>query len=184
MRLNSAMKQVIIRRIVDDLDLVDYSTKLHDTANEVAKGFLPRDLQIALAQHPKWILKAESVRTAPEKGWDYVAVTGGYLPEVKAAVQDALRPLVEARDAQHEKVDNLKAKLHSQFAGVSTAKTFAERFPEFANYLPEHAQPSESLPATTEVMEIVKQMGWPKSAKKAKPVVKKVAKQSKGVKSV
>lgn len=171
--LTKAMKETLVRLILNDLPKIDYRDRIQALAEMAALMHAPEAIKQAWAAKDQgesraWVettsvyfdLNAGHSQgfTVPYARGTSSSITARSLclrvPELKEAV-DAQPKLNKERTA-------LKEQLLAQFQHISTTKQFREVFPEFSVYLPaDPPKVSRLLPACSNLMADLTKAGWP-----------------------
>lgn len=79
-------------------------------------------------------------------------------PLVGNCLENLKKDIVSLKQEQKER-SMMRRELEISFASIRTVKQFTERFPELVKYLPEEKKPIDNLPATTHMIDKLKEMG-------------------------
>lgn len=177
MRLTNYLRANLVTAIMADVPRIDYKSLIPDAAMKAAISIMSPEAAKLYKTHPDWAGKG----SVYVKDHGYVVVPFASVTVVVDAVNAAVKDLVIKSDLQNEETSAMRGKLSASFSNITNTKDFAQRFPDFAQYLPEDEKVVANLPATTEVMDLLAKSGWPKgkvpapkakAAQKAKATVK------------
>jgi hypothetical protein len=172
-RLTNALKRTIIDAVLEDLPKTDFSETARKRALELAVAHLPPEAQrIWKDGARRGLLKTSSLYVwgKDDRGVVVSVSLPGfetYHDEIKKDPQFAAA--CAAVQEQKKTFDELKLKLKGQLNACPNVKTFCERFPDLACYVPESEAEPVNLPATTDLIDNLKAAGLklPRPLKKA-----------------
>lgn len=168
MRLTKTIKDEIIDAIMDDVPKVDYDTLIQDTAIKEGLKTVPPEIMRLKDKYPEWI-KGEKYFYVPN--FRSLCILHNSDSKSIEITKGIIAPLVKKYNEQIAERKAMQAKLEASFASITTDTKFAELFPDFVKYMPSEAKPATGFAvATTEVLDGLKKLGWPKEA--AKPAEK------------
>ena len=171
MRLTKTIKDQIIAAIMADVPKVDYDTLIQDTAIKEGLKTVPPEIMRLKDKYPEWI-KGESYFYI--SNFRSLLILHSSDSKSIETIEDIIAPLVKKYKDQISERSAMKAKLKASFASITTDTKFAELFPDFVKYMPSKVKPATGFAvATTEVLDGLKKLGWPKEA--AKPAAKPAA---------
>lgn len=166
MRLTKTIKDEIIDAIMDDVPKVDYDTLIQDTAIKEGLKTVPPEIMRLKDKYPEWI-KGEKYFYVPN--FRSLCILHSSDSKSIETTKDIIAPLVKKYNEQIDERKAMQVKLEASFASITTDTKFAELFPDFVKYMPSEVKPATGFAvATTEVLDGLKKLGWPKEA--AKPV--------------
>ena len=170
MRLTKTIKDEIIAAIMADVPKVDYYTLIQDTATKEGLKTVPPEIMRLKDKYPEWI-KGEKFFYIPN--FKSLCILHSSDSKSIETTKGIIAPLVKKYKDQLDERKAMEAKLEASFASITTDTKFAELFPDFVKYMPSEVKPATGFAvATTEVMDGLKKLGWPKEA--AKPAEKPV----------
>lgn len=168
MRLTKTVKDQIISAIMADIPEVDYDTLIQDTAIKEGLKTVPPEIMRLKDKYPEWI-NGEKYFYVP----NFRGICLWHSSDSKSieTTKGIIAPLVKKYKDQLDERKTMRAKLEASFANITTDTKFAELFPDFVKYMPSEVKPATGFAvATTEVLDGLKKLGWPKEA--AKPAAK------------
>ncbi len=167
MKLNKQDKEIIIKRIMDDVPSVNYTDQVHKLVRDHFKAQIPPAIKKILAD-PKLAQHVEKSQVWIE-GFSNSYVDGGFTVGSYAypsdEVKEEIAEIKKLDTAQSGERKSIKQKLESAFAGLNTRKQALECFPEFEKYLPDADAGIRNLPITTDVIPALVAANWPKGKK-------------------
>ena len=164
MRLNESTKHALVHKILEDIPHEDFETKLSDLANHIAISLLPQSVRDLVKRDPsaKQFLRIVECYV----GNDCHVVIGARGDQekiIKAMRADAeFMRLSEEKAAQLARVKEARTRIKAAVYSCTTDKQFADRFPEFAQYLPKVCGPTSNLPVDANLITDLMRLGWPK----------------------
>lgn len=169
MKLTVQMKNQIINAIMADIPEHNYHQDAKDLVLPVVVDKLPAAIRRiyddnALAPYLKHMVirprsNAGLTVSIPSAEGSYTTDILQYLDVKTLNKFEALG--VAMREAR-QKRQNMMSELMRSFKLVSTFKQFEDAFPKLKRYLPTPERPVPNLPATTDLMDNLKKIGWPK----------------------
>ena len=170
MRLTKTIKDQIISAIMADVPEVDYDTLIQDTAVKEGLKTVPPEIMRLKDKYPEWI-KGENYFYIPN--FRSLCILHSSDSKSVENTKGIIAPLIKKYNDQVYERKTMKAKLEASFASITTDTKFAELFPDFVKYMPSEVKSATGFAvATTEVLDGLKKLGWPKEA--AKPAEKPV----------
>lgn len=171
-RLNTYQRQAFVSAVMHDIPKIDYEAQAHALVKEAAFAALPPQVRaIAADKKLNHYLATQSHWFGYQNGgFSQVTVFQGrgesYLtPEVTKK----LDAIIEAAQAQRERMAEMESKLKAAINACSTDRIARERLPEFESYLPEKEEKTQYLPAVANIVADLMSLGWPKDDKKEVP---------------
>lgn len=170
MKLTNHLRAAFVRAVMNDVPSVDYEAEQQRIATEWAVSIMP------LAVRRVWDDKfmRHYVATYPYSQSldfdDYLLWVSGFeIPapqdlhsKMPVDVQRLLYDLEAKEREQRAHCTELREKLYSIVAGITTTKGLEKALPEFAKYVPKDDKPTDNLPALANVVADFMKAGWPK----------------------
>lgn len=167
--LSKGIKEKILEAILDDLPEVDYEEKIRKVLLKLAVAKLPSLAKTLWNDaSTRGLLRTESIYIYSDQSrhhWSTrlgSATLPGYNTDIEElANHPEVRKLADEATAQRDRRTKLTVDLKAMFDARMTAKDFVDRFPPFESYLPAAEALIVNLPATTAVVDSLREAGWP-----------------------
>lgn len=174
MKITNNMRDAFVRAVLQDVPTVDYNAEFKNFAVELCLARLPGEIvRIYKNNSLRGFLKFETVNIRAEY---YESEVSAALPlydtysTVKAdlAATPEVQAITKAKQAQADRLCQLRQDLRAAIQSVSTVKQALELLPEFAKYLPKpDDKPIKFAPAViANLATNLTAAGWPKDQKK------------------
>ena len=172
MKLSKLLRQSFVRAAMDDVPKINYDAEIRKVALAGAVKSMPSDLRRAYEKHPDWF--TNDGQHIPGFGYMYLPTASEKkLPE---ATLEEIKRLVQLKDEQTHRLDQLRIKLRGIADSCTTRKALVEALPEFEKYLPADAPTAcRMLPVVANVVADFVAAGWPKDKLAAKVGARKEA---------
>lgn len=171
-RLTNDMRDTFIDKVMADVPRVDYSSKVNDAAQAVARLDLPAAIAKLHKNHETaayitmLTIHFRDRDGAPAGEFVGVSVPGANHDKVKAVILKEIAPILKAWTEQVKTHTDLRRNLRAVAYHCTTHAQLAEAFPEFARYLPQtNHDATRNLPALANVVNDFVKAGWPKGGK-------------------
>ena len=171
MKLTMQIKNQIVAAVMADVPDRDWHKEAKDLILPVVVAKLPPPVRRvyddnALAPYIKHMtIRPRSnvglTVSIPSAEGNYTTDILQYLDMATVAKFEALGEAM--RKARQSRM-TMQGELLRSFKMVNTFKQFEEAFPQLKKYLPTVERPVRNLPATTDLMDRLKEIGWPKQA--------------------
>lgn len=176
MKLTNQMREAFLTCVMEDVPKVDYDQQITDTANGIARNFLPPKVRaIWDDKELRGFIGTNNIKA----GEEWLKIPGSdFSGEMRVEMDRAIMPIHRLKIAQRVARNALKTKLGAVTKACTTTANLMEALPEFAQYIPVEEKKVRTLPMVTGVvMELIK-AGWPKpGSMAAKTTTKKGAKK-------
>ncbi len=164
MRLTKYDRNMILKKIMDDVPRIDYHGQIEAVLRREAHKKLPAPIQriwdnselrgyLDLTQH------GHRAGSADDMDWYYYV---GDTIEVTPEVQTEIDALADAGEHQESVLSNLRNKLRLTLDSCTTTQAFIKRLPEFEKYVGKEEATSKNLPALANLVTDFIKAGWPK----------------------
>lgn len=167
MKLTKGDKEVIITKILNDLPQTVTREEIHSTLQKEMDKLLPKELKAY-----KDTDQVDRIRLAYKSFWgsdkrECVSVNlYGYCSKDHDVLDKIARPMIDTFYKELYTRQELKDKLTTAFAGITTLKKAIQIFPEFEQYFPKPEEKTANLPIHTDVIVDLMHAGWPKNKPK------------------
>ena len=166
MKLTLSMKNQIVSAVMADVPDRDWFKEAKDLVLPAVVAKLPAPIRRIYDDNLlSPYLKHVAVRPRSTHTLTVSVPTADTHPvEVLEGMDAGVRKKFEAlglamREARNTRM-NMQGELLRSFKMVTTLKQFEEAFPELKKYLPTPQRPVPNLPATTDLMDNLKKIGW------------------------
>lgn len=169
MKLTISDKDTFVRVVMQDVPTTDYDEQAHKLVRKDIELHLPPKIREIMSDKSLTeYLTTQYVSFPHPLSAIYCVKPSGYKP--LGAVLNELTGIAAKKAAQVAMYADLKANVRGIISSCSTLKQAKDRLPEFEKYLPEDRTGTgvENLPAISNVVAQLVQVGWPKDTPKSK----------------
>lgn len=166
MRLTTLMIKAFVRAVTADIPRVDYTDQVRKILQEQVLIEAPPDVAALYRTNPDYL--ARTMFFVPRIGSIEVLGrlrgTDDDFDTLPPTMQDAINTLVSLRQKQYDKIKALEISLAGTLQACRTVERARDLLPaELVKYLPQgDAPPPDRTVPAVDVVEKLKEMGWPK----------------------
>jgi len=164
-RLTKAMREDILRKIMNDLPQVDYMNQVTDMCRKDVQQQLPMEIKNIIGTRHEIHLSEGQTRIILPNHYSTlrICVRGAlYGADVTEETRKAANDLVIKHNAQRETYNKLEQEVETTLAAYTTVAKLREACPQFDKYLPNEAAINHPMTVTTSPIPALQAAGWPK----------------------
>lgn len=159
-RLTKYQKSAIVDRVLADIPIKLTKASIADKLVQLAVDELPKEIRrIWDNEQTRPYVKLVHVGHGPVYTWVPGCDNRGGAELFGDEKWKSFKDLTMAHRAELNRRSELRIELEANFMSVKTRKQFIERFPELEKYLPDEEAPVNNPPATTHMIDKLRNLG-------------------------